>query len=191
MSDGRRRAQSADPPPGAAVQSAAPAGPRLAVPIPLPPELGVARLELVASPFHVQRITLRRLFYEEQPPPTAVGTPATPSAQINVDAQLFGNILLFAEGCEVTLDVRVAPDPARMPIQAQAAVSAFVGRPDGMGDAEFARVMGEIGPRLVLPYARQAITQATALGLYGPLNLDLMNVRLVWDAPPTGPAGAP
>lgn len=188
MSGGRGRAQSADPPSGVTVPGAS----RPAGPIPLPPELGVGRLEIVASPFHVQRITLRRLLYEEQQPaPSAAGAPAPVGEPVNVDAQLFGRVVLFAEGCEVTLDVRVTPDPARTPIQVEAAVSAFVGRPDGMADVEFARLMGEIGPRLVFPYARQAITQVTALGLYGPLNLDLLNVRLVWDAPPAGPADAP
>lgn len=190
MSDaGRRSRRSA--PPADAPQAQASAGPRVATPLPLPPELGAGRLEVVASPFRIQRITLRRLLFEENPPPDRVAPPPTLADRINVDLQLRGGLNLFAEGCEVTLEVRAIPDPARMPVQVQAALSAFIERPEAMPDAEFARVMGEVGPRLVLPYARQAITQVTALGLYGPLNLDLLNVRLAWDAPLPPPAGTP
>lgn len=161
----------------------APVMPQVLTPITTPPGLGTARLEIAASPFRVLRVTLRHFEYQELPREPGSAPPVRAAEAISTGMELTASVTLFVEAAEVALDVRVIPEPSRLPIRLRAAFSALLARPDGMPDEQFVPVIGEIGPRLLLPYVRQVITQVTALGLYGPLNLDLMNVRIVWEKP--------
>lgn len=166
---------------GRRAPAAAPSTPQALSPATIPPALGASHLEMFPSPFRVLRVTLRHFEYQEvaqtpnHPPPPALGE------ALNTAAELRAAVTLFVEGAEVGLDVQLTPDAARMPVVVRAAFSALVARPEGMPDEQFVPLMGEIGPRLLLPYVRQAVTQMTALGLYGPLHVDLMNVRVVWE----------
>lgn len=155
----------------------APPSPKALTPVTTPPALGASRLEVIASPFRVLRVTLRHLEYQE----VEQRSGAVPADAVGTDTHLAASVTLFVEGVEVALDVHVPPEPTRMPVRLRVAFSAFLARPEGMSDEQFVPLIGEIGPRLLLPYVRQAVTQVTALGLYGPLNLDLLNLRVVWE----------
>lgn len=140
-----------------------------------------ARLSVTGMPIRLVRIALRELMYREVP--SQVPTkPMAPLQAVDLEVSFSGGIRMAAEGMEVILSVAATPDPAFVPVEINVKMSAFFEREPEVSDEALVRFASGPALRIIFPYLRECVSNATSKGLYGPVWLDPMHAQLISDS---------
>jgi preprotein translocase subunit SecB len=136
----------------------------------------------VAKKLKVQldRVALRRLAYAELPT-SEKPTPLKQGERLDIGLKFDGKINIFPQGVEVYVGITVHPDPKHKPVEIVAGLSAFFRRPDDVPDEELLDFAKGPALRIIFPYLREAVSNVSQRGMYGPVWLDPLNVSILTD----------
>jgi preprotein translocase subunit SecB len=128
-----------------------------------------------ALPLRLLSVALRELSYRELPFDPAKLVPD--QVRMNIGLQLQVQLrFLNSSNAEIRLNASVKPDPTVKPIEISVSMSAVFERSPEMGPREFARVVHDVGARILYPYVREVCSNVTNRGIFGAMHLDPMVV---------------